>query len=189
MLLLTSLTTSRRRVLLAWLPPILWLLVIACESTGTFSSNHTFVWTRRLLQLFSDHFTFSQVELVNHILRKTGHFVGYATLSWLIFRGSMETLAYRKERFLMRLGRPLKGERRWRLRAAVFAVFCTFVIAGLDEFHQSYLPERTGVFRDVILDTMGGIFAQTLLLVYWINRKPARVPAKATAALEATSSN
>jgi VanZ family protein len=129
------------------------------------------------------------VELVNHLLRKTGHFLGYATLSWLTFRGVMQTLAYRKQRSLMRLGRPSTSARRWRLRAAVVAVFVTFAIAGLDEFHQSYLPERTGVFSDVVLDTMGGIFAQALLLVYWINRKPDRALREQTTELETADAN
>ena len=45
------------------------------------------------------------------------------------------------------------------------------VVASLDEFHQSFLPGRTGVFRDVVLDTMGAIFVQALLLRYWTRRK------------------
>jgi VanZ family protein len=68
------------------------------------------------------------------------------------------------------------------LRAAVLAVLCTIVVASLDEFHQTYLPGRTGVFRDVVLDTMGGVFAQTLLLLYWskrdLVRKSTEIPSK-----------
>jgi hypothetical protein len=149
---------------------LLWLAVIACESTSVFTGGHTVVWARRLLALFSDHVTWAQAAFANNVLRKTGHFVGYATLSWFAFRGWTETFAYRRERFLLRAGRPITHERRWHLRAAAFAILCTIVVAGLDEFHQTFIPGRTGVFHDVILDSMGGIFAQILLLWWWTQR-------------------
>ena len=186
MSLLTNPTTSRRRLLIAWIPTMAWVLVIACESTGTFTGARTMIWTHRLLSLFSDHVSLNVVEILNHVLRKTGHFFGYATLSWFFFRGWTETLAYRHERLLVKLGRPITA-RRWHLRAAVLAVLCTFVIASLDEFHQTYLPGRTGVFHDVVLDTMGGVFAQTLLLLYWTKRKLIKTPAEPASKLEALS--
>lgn len=145
-------------------------MVITCESTSVFTGGHTLLWTRRLLAIFSDHVTWTQAIYVNDVLRKTGHFVGYATLSWFAFRGWMETLAYQREQFLRRAGRRITYQRRWHLRAAVLAVLCTIAVAGFDEFHQSFIPGRTGVFRDVVLDTMGGIFAQTLLLLWWTRK-------------------
>jgi VanZ family protein len=33
----------------------------------------------------------------------------------------------------------------------------------LDEWHQSFLPSRTGTFRDVILDSTAGLVAQITL--------------------------
>jgi VanZ family protein len=163
---------------------MVWLLVIACESTSLFSGGNTMVWTRRLLALFSDHVTWTQVYYFNHALRKTGHFVGYATLSWFAFRGWMETLEYQRERFLVKAGRPVARQRRWHLRAAVLAVLVTAAVAGLDEFHQSFIRGRTGVFRDVVLDTMGGIFAQTLLLLYWTRRKKMETKAEFRSAVK-----
>ena len=50
-----------------------------------------------------------------------------------------------------------------RLEAAGLAVSCTFVIACLDEWHQSFLPSRTGTFRDAILDGTAGLVAQIAL--------------------------
>jgi len=38
-------------------------------------------------------------------------------------------------------------------------------VAGLDEWHQSFLPTRTGTLHDVILDTCAGIAAQVLLFL------------------------
>ena len=49
----------------------------------------------------------------------------------------------------------------------MLGVLVTLVVASLDEFHQTFLPGRTGTYRDVILDTFGGIFAQILVLLLW----------------------
>jgi VanZ family protein len=39
-------------------------------------------------------------------------------------------------------------------------------VASLDEWHQSYLPSRTGSIHDVFLDTCAGIGAQILVLLW-----------------------
>ena len=152
---------SRQTVLVAWLPTIVWLMVIATESTKTFSANHTFTWLTHLVSLLHLKMTPLQVLYLNGVLRKAGHFTGYAILSWVAFRGWTETLAWQTFR------RTARVVRRWHLRAAALSVLCTMAVAALDEFHQSFLPGRTGVFHDVILDSMGGIFTQCLLLLYW----------------------
>ena len=148
-------------MLIAWIPATLWLAVITTESTKTFSGNNTLAWLLKLLRDVHIHASFGQAFYLNMILRKAGHFTGYAILSWLTFRGWMEMLAYQN------FARFRQVVRRWRLRASALAVLCTIVVAGLDEFHQSFLPGRTGVVRDVILDSMGGVFVQSILLLYW----------------------
>jgi VanZ family protein len=136
-------------------------MVIATESTRTFSGNNTFLWLWRFVLALHIPVSPPQLLYANAILRKTGHFTGYAILSWFAFRGWMETLAWQA------LHRRRMVVRRWQLRAALLAILCTVAVASLDEFHQSFLPGRTGVVRDVVLDTMGGIFMQLLLLLYW----------------------
>jgi VanZ family protein len=57
-------------------------------------------------------------------------------------------------------------------------VLGTSIVASLDEWHQSYLPSRTGTVHDVVLDTCAGIAAQFLILL-WIKLTPVRgVPRK-----------
>lgn len=43
------------------------------------------------------------------------------------------------------------------------SVGVVFVLAGIDEFYQAFIPGRTGQFIDVILDTCGGITGITTL--------------------------
>jgi VanZ family protein len=51
------------------------------------------------------------------------------------------------------------------LQWATVAFLCTSLVATLDEWHQSFLPSRTGTFQDVILDSSAGLIAQIALFV------------------------
>jgi VanZ family protein len=51
----------------------------------------------------------------------------------------------------------------------VLGFVCTVLVAALDEFHQSFLPSRTGTFHDVVLDTCAALFAQ--IVIFLILRK------------------
>jgi VanZ family protein len=79
---------------------------------------------------------------------------------------------------LAAMGKAVNVARRWHMRAAALAVLVTLAVACADEFHQSFIPGRTATFRDVILDTMGGLFAQIVILLFWKARmKPsAKIP-------------
>jgi VanZ family protein len=160
--------SPRRSLFLAWLPTFLWMGVIATESTAIFTSDHTQVWLFKLLRaLAGAAFAVKHTVLLNEYGRKLGHFMGYSILSFLSFFGWTELLAYHKQMYLKSAGKAVSVVRRWHLRAAALAVLLTFAVACADEFHQSFIPGRTATFRDVVLDTMGGIFAQLLILLFW----------------------
>jgi VanZ family protein len=148
-----DLPRDRHRVLKAWMALILWLIVIAIESTSYLSAQHT---SRILFPLF--HFLFGMDYLRfqpwNFVLRKCGHVFGYGLLSILLFRAWRETL-------------PAASGARWTFRWATIAVVGTALVASLDEWHQSYIPTRTGTVHDVILDTGAGIAAQ-LAVILWL---------------------
>ena len=150
----TSLSTDRHRILKAWIAATLWLIVIAIESTNLASSNNTGRFLYPLL-----HFLFGmdlrRFEHLHFYLRKGGHVFGYGTLSVLLFRAWRETL-------------PTVNSLKWTLRWASLAVLGTAVVASLDEWHQTFIPSRTGTPRDVLLDTCAGIAAQILLLLYYL---------------------
>lgn len=137
-----------------WLPSLIWLAVIVVESSNLGSSEHT---SRILYPIF--HYLFGmgpqRFEVLHVILRKTGHFVGYATLSILLFRSWRGTFP--------------RLSTRWCLQWAMLAFVCTALVASLDEFHQTFLPSRTGMFRDVVLDSTAALVAQ--ILIFLILRK------------------
>jgi VanZ family protein len=146
------LSTDRHHVLKAWIAAILWLIVIAIESTSYLSANST---SRILYPLL--HFLFglnhARFEHWHIYIRKGGHVFGYGLLSFLLFRAWRETL-------------PSSQNSKWTLRWSTIAVVGTAFVASLDEWHQSYIPSRTGTPWDVLLDTSAAIAAQVLVFLW-----------------------
>ncbi len=142
---------DRHQVLKAWIAAILWLIVIAIESTTYLSAHNTSKILYPLLHLIFG-LNHSQFDTWHFYIRKGGHVVGYAMLSILLFRAWKETL-------------PAHGDPKWTMRWTTIAVLGTALVASLDEWHQSFLPSRTGIWQDAVLDTVAGIAAQILLLL------------------------
>jgi VanZ family protein len=146
------LNSGKHEVLKTWIAAILWLIVIAIESTAWLSSNNT---SRILYPLL--HFLFGvdpiRFEGWHFYIRKGGHVVGYGILSILLFRAWRATL-------------PALENIKWKPRWANIAILGTALVASLDEWHQSFIPSRTGRWQDVVLDTCAGIAAQILVLLW-----------------------
>ena len=141
-------------MILDWVPAALSVLLIVLESTATMSANNTSrflypLWVRLFGPMSPEHWA-----EVHHLIRKTGHFVGYGMVSLTFFYSWRQTL-YRM---------ALRHWNLWR-RASVAAVLCTLLIAILDEYHQSFLASRTSSPIDVCIDLSGAIAAQLLLLL------------------------
>jgi VanZ family protein len=144
----------------AWFPVFLGVLVIAVESTEYMGADRTsgplrWVW-QHLFGVVSD----GSWALIHHLIRKAGHFTGYGliALAWLrALWMSFPSLSFLQDAFLALLG--------------------TALIAGSDEFHQTFLPNRTGLARDVVLDCFGAITMQLFLFIFlkltsrsWLDR-------------------
>lgn len=142
------LNTSTKRIVKVWLPSAVWLAIIALESTNIGSSDHT---ARLLYPIFAFLFGLdpARFALWHAVMRKTGHFVGYFILSVLLFRSWRATFP--------------RLSTRWCLQWAATAFLSTALVASLDEWHQSFLPSRTGTFRDVVLDSSAALLAQIVL--------------------------
>jgi len=138
-----------------WAPVAVAIAVICVESTSTFSAQNTSSWLRPILEHWFGVMKDSTWESLHHYLRKTGHFVGYGTVSFTFLRAWLYTLDRRRPMELLSL----------RLESSILAVFSTAIVASCDEFHQSFLPSRTGTPIDVLLDTAG---ACALCLIVWI---------------------
>jgi VanZ family protein len=158
------LSSDRHQLLKAWIAAILWLIVIAIESTAYLSANNT---SRILYPLLHYLFHLDPIQFVrwHFYIRKGGHVFGYGLLSILLFRAWRETL-------------PATTAAPWTLRWANIAVLGTALVASLDEWHQSFIPTRTGRRQDVVLDTVAGIGAQLLVFVWIASRSVRKRPQK-----------
>jgi VanZ family protein len=120
-----------------WIPALLWAAVILSASSEVFSAEHSAHWLSRIIKLPPREFA-----VVHFLIRKLAHLTEYAVLGGLLFRA-------------------LRGdEDGWRMRWAVTAVALAACVAVTDEWHQLYVPSRTGSGWDVVLDTVGAALAQ-----------------------------
>jgi VanZ family protein len=137
----------------AWFPALIWLGIIAVESTSTFSAQNT---SRFLYPILHFLFSLDPVRFVSwhFYLRKSGHVIGYGILSVLLFRA-------------WRASVRVSGNPQWAWSWSIDAILMTTLVASLDEWHQSFLPSRTGTVHDVVLDSAAVVLAQLLVLA-WI---------------------
>jgi VanZ family protein len=144
------LTPDRKPLLKVWIAAGLWMIVIAIESTQYLSM----AYTGRILYPVL-HFLLGldpvRFAVWHYYIRKTGHFVGYFILSLLLFRAWRATLS---------------SPSYWALRWAGIALLMSAFVASMDEWHQSYLPSRTGSVSDVILDSTAALIAQIAIFLF-----------------------
>ena len=83
-------------------------------------------------------------EMVHTIVRKIAHFTFYGLLG-------ISTLN------LLRSYRIQKS--------ILISLLICFLYASTDEFHQTFVPGRSGEFRDVFIDIAGSIFGILVMLI------------------------
>jgi VanZ family protein len=148
-----------------WWPVAVWLGIIRMESTGYASAQNTFRLLYQVLYFLFGRVNYQLVLEMDHVLRKSGHFIGYAVLSGLTFLALRNTYRDRISHSLQRpWGRSL-GDL-WQLDWSLIAILLTLVTASMDEIHQTFLPSRTGRWQDVLIDTSGAFVLQ--LAIYLV---------------------
>jgi|SRR5687768_8702598 len=129
-----------------YLPLIAWMAFISFASTGNFSAGNTSRIIGPLVLWLFPNTSAETLLLIHGITRKIAHFAEYALLAILAAR------AFR--------GSPRAGLReRWFLWSLVLVV----VYALLDEYHQSFVPSRTGTIYDSLIDMAGGLTALVII--------------------------
>lgn len=129
---------KKKRVILSWALLIIWMLIIFLMShqSGEISSNQSDL----VLKLFN----FIGIELNEYfgevatiLIRKTAHFSEYMILYFLAYN----------------LIRNYNRDNKMKILLIGFI----FLYACSDEFHQYFIPGRVMAFKDVLIDTIGGI--------------------------------
>jgi VanZ family protein len=131
-----------------WIPAICVAALISIFSTHYFSSAET----SRIIVPFL-HWIFPAasphtLSRMHTLIRKLAHITEFGVLSTAVFHG-------------------VRGERYgWRLQWALVTLIIAVSYAGLDEWHQSFVPMREARFRDVLIDSTGALLAQVLVWIY-----------------------
>jgi VanZ family protein len=130
-------------------PVLAWIALISLASTEAFSSERTLhVIGPWLLRLFPS-MSLETVLWVHTAIRKSAHVAEYAVFAALT-------------------ARALLGSSRAILARGWFAIAVLLLIlmAAADEYHQSFVPNRTASIGDVIIDIIGGVAALSSILTW-----------------------
>ena len=107
----------------AWLPVAVGIAVIVVESTEALGADHTSRPLRWLFEAIFGHVADARWAIFHHLMRKSGHFLGYGAIGLAWLRAWWMTLP--NSHFLP---------------DAVLALAGTALVASADEWHQTFLP-------------------------------------------------
>jgi VanZ family protein len=140
-----------------WWPVALGVGIIAFESTGFMGADHTSGPLRAVWQFLFGQVSEERWTVLHHYIRKSGHFFGYGYIGLAWLRAWWHSLP--RSRFLTDFAMAILG---------------TALIASADEFHQLFLPNRTGSAWDVLLDCTGAFVLQSLVGLFLLIFSPNR---------------
>jgi VanZ family protein len=121
---------------------VAWACFVLFASSANFSASNTSRIIRPLLIWLFPDISEAALGEAHFLVRKAAHFTEYALLALLAARA-------------VRTSSHASLARRWWL--AAFALVAS--VALTDEYHQSFVPARTGTIYDSLLDMAGGATA------------------------------
>ena len=133
----------------AWLPVLLGVCLIAVESQEFMGADHTSGPFRMVFQAIFGHVSDARCEVIHVYIRKSGHFLGYGSIGLAWLRAWWMTLPHSNF-----------------IEDAFLALMGTALTASCDEWHQTFLHNRTGTPVDVLLDCCGAFNLQLLVYMF-----------------------
>lgn len=131
-----------------WIPAICVAVFISIFSTHYFSSAETSRILTPLLHWLFPAASPHTLSRMHTAIRKLAHITEFGVFSIAVFHG-------------------VRAERSgWRWQWALLTLLIAVSYAGLDEWHQSFVPVREARFRDVLIDSTGAVLAQIFVWVY-----------------------
>ncbi|RSK28851.1 VanZ family protein [Bacillus sp. HMF5848] len=132
---------------------IIWwgLVVLWCAAIFTFTASPTFTGesTKKFIDqtLNSDEVSVAVVDkpIISHnkLIRKSAHFTVFAILAFLLWKA-------------------LEGA-----RLSYLLAWCgTTLYAVTDELHQSFVPGRSALWLDVVIDSLGALTCLVILFFF-----------------------
>ena len=134
---------------------IIWMLVIFWFSAQVADDSQEMsdFFVHLLDDVFSLDIMRNEIirDMTSFLVRKAAHMSEYAILAILL---GLTIREYKKEPWLL------------------LALTATAAYAATDEFHQLFVPGRSGQLKDVLIDTAGGALGLVLLaLILYLKRR------------------
>jgi VanZ family protein len=134
--------------LIYWIPALCVALLISSFSTHYFSGEETARFIVPLLHWLFPSADANLLRMMHIGIRKAAHVTEFGIFSIAVFHG-------------------VRAERHgWRLSWALLTLLVAVSYAGLDEWHQSFVPLREARLRDVLIDGSGALLAQAIVWIY-----------------------
>ena len=131
-----------------WIPAFCVAALISVFSTHYFSGEQT---AGVLIPILHRLFPYASMHTLSRMhtgIRKLAHVIEFGVFSIAVFHG-------------------VRAERSgWKFQWAALTLLIAASYAGLDEWHQSFVPLREPRLRDVLIDTTGALLAQMLVWIY-----------------------
>lgn len=137
---------NKNKKMISWIMLIAWMGIIFFMShqPGEVSSSQS----ELVLKIFSflgielnQYFG----ELATFVIRKTAHFSEYLILFLFVYNVSRFYFTTKKAR--------------------LYSIIFVFLYASTDEFHQYFIPGRNMAFKDVLIDTSGGVIGYLIMKI------------------------
>ncbi|CCJ32809.1 VanZ family protein [Caloramator australicus] len=141
-----------KRRYIKWILVFIWAIVIFIFSSqnGEISSQNN----RFIIELFKkigiDINTLFSVN-ADFIVRKMAHFTEYFIFYLLLFNALIDDFIFNK--------------------SLLISIIITFIYSVSDEFHQSFVPGRSPTYKDVLIDTAGGLVCMIFIYLWNLIRK------------------
>ena len=145
----------------SFIPTILLLFLIFGfsaqdgESSGSLSFQISLFLVKLASPLLpaamSEEILFERAELIHYIVRKAAHMTEYFLLA-LSLQLPFTVWFSKQLKLILRI---------------ITGFSATVLFAALDEFHQSFVPGRSGNFTDVCIDSAGALIASLCLLFFY----------------------
>ena len=151
---------SSIKFIIPWFFVIIWMAIIfyLSHQPATTSSQLSSGITHNITIMVQKMIPFSiNTDLFHSFVRKAAHFAAYFILGVLLMRALVHNNVF------LKMGVSL-------LISVLYAIS--------DEFHQTFIPGRSGEIRDVIIDTAGavtGILLYFLIYLFFKKKKEAHL--------------
>ncbi|HHY37302.1 MAG TPA: VanZ family protein [Firmicutes bacterium] len=141
---------GKARTLVGWLGTLGYLfMVVTAAREEQFTASFMLSFLERRFPDLSPE----QLQTVVFVIRKAIHVTAYGVLALFCYYGSVGTRVLKRAPFLS-------------------ALFLALIVAGLDEFIQTFQNGRTGALADVAIDGVGIALALLLLRILQGRKQP-----------------